>query len=70
MAMYEGLEMMNYEIGKHVVFHDSNQCEVRGIVRGCKIHDDHIELKIELDDTGHVYFASLKRDREWSEVII
>jgi len=48
-----------YEILQSVVFHDENQCEIRGIIIDSMEYTDHFLLTIQLHDEQCVYYGTL-----------
>jgi len=52
----------HYKYREHVIFHDENQCEVKGVVLDETDYDDRIILLIELDnDEGYYHATIMKR---------
>lgn len=50
----------DYKIGDKVLFHDENQCEIRGNIRGKRYQCEILYLTIEQDD-GSYYDAQIPK---------
>jgi len=61
MSDFSAAQLSTYHFGKHVIFHDEDQCEIRGVVRDRKDLKDLVVLAIELDDGAGWYHAKLMR---------
>ena len=60
MTMDQG-DIAPWRFGDHVIFHDENQHEIRGIVRDREDYQDRIILLIELDAGGYYRATVIKK---------